>query len=186
MQSVINFAKQSCENRDKSHDFAHSERVRDTAKLIAESMNLTEEQIFKVEVVALLHDINDHKYKDNEESLDKFLDENFPNDKELMLATIDRISYSREKKVGTADWDVLKEYLVVRNIVSDADKIDALGAKGLERCTEYTRVFHPNNVEEKVKEHYLEKLSTLEEYVRTPLGKKIAREMTEEMERLIK
>ena len=63
-------------------------------------------------------------------------------------------------------------------VVIDADKIDAIGVRGLERCAAYARergVRGPLNVAREVAEHCDEKLLRLrDEYVRTAPGKRRA------------
>ena len=54
------------------------------------------------------------------------------------------VSYSREakalKKGEEPAWAALPESIrVLRHCVSDADKIDAIGVRGLERCARYAR-----------------------------------------------
>ena len=47
--------------------------------------------------------------------------------------------FSKEIKNGSSDWHEIIgiEGIIIRNIVSDADKIDALGETGIRRCIEF-------------------------------------------------
>ena len=81
----------------------------------------------------------------------------------------------------------------MRHIVSDADKLEALGSIGMERAIGYTQHANPDYSEEQiiadVKKHADEKLLRLaDEFMRTYTGKQIAKirhsEMKSELERL--
>mmetsp|Transcript_89352 Transcript_89352/g.161238 ORF Transcript_89352/g.161238 Transcript_89352/m.161238 type:complete len:114 (+) Transcript_89352:1-342(+) len=96
------------------------------------------------------------------------------------MMIIDNISFSKEKREGLDLQGLEKRgLLLLRDIVSDADKIDALGDEGLERCFEYTRYANPGacppEIEQLVREHCIEKLLLLkDQYVRTATGKSLA------------
>ena len=77
--------------------------------------------------------------------------------------------------------DIVKHYEILRNIVSDADKIEALGEVGLERCFIYTREKNDSYTDEEVladvRKHCEEKLLILrDKYIRTDPGKQLAEE----------
>jgi hypothetical protein len=95
-----------------------------------------------VGIAGLLHDVCDHKYSDN--------------DPALMYSTINKItgsssacslikmiieygSYSKQVsgKIDLADLDAPTRFL--RDCVSDADKIEAIGIVGIQRCISYQR-----------------------------------------------
>lgn len=145
-----------------------------------------------VEIVALLHDVADHKYVEEDETLlpklDKFLETLTSNIKYhnafettmisnlfnavMIKNIIDRISYSRQKKYGMTDWTkTLGTFgILVRNIVSDADKFEAIGKKGIDRCIEYTQELHLKTQKSNltkvelianVEQHYHDKLKHL-------------------------
>lgn len=97
---------------------------------------------------------------------------------------IDRISYSKEVKMIKAnnlDWKCVLgvKGLIVRNIVSDADKLEAIGKIGLDRCIEYTKTKYFEKHSEKIPKNVLkvmvnnyadEKLKTLKDhFIRTKI-----------------
>jgi uncharacterized protein len=166
--------------------------------------------LFIVRVVALLHDVADHKYVKIDPSLKEKFNvyiQKFTTRKrtvkgtiychlftaEMISAIIDRISFSRQKEKGTSDWIPTLGYLgyLVRNIVSDADKLEAIGAAGIDRCVSYTiEIYeHKNipafakNVHKDVETHYNEKLKIISscEYMKTPFGWLYAKLMDREM-----
>jgi len=151
--------------------------------------------ILIVNIVSLLHDVADHKYIEEDPSLDEkviiFLTKlttNPPYTKQfkgtiveqlfdvgIIKGIIDRISFSRQKKYGTVDWYLLGMWgVLIRNIVSDADKFEAMNIK---RCEDYTReLFTKQNkscddisIRNAVVQHYHEKLKLLatSEYMKT-------------------
>jgi hypothetical protein len=154
--------------------------------------------IFLIEVVAWMHDVADHKYVEEDptltEKMDKFLD-TFTNDfynKRIVKDTIyenlftsfkikymiECISFSKQKEKGDADWFRVLGYfgIYIRNIVSDADKLEALGTKGIQRCFDYIKEKN-NEMTNKivylhVEQHYHEKLKHLAttKYMKTYVG----------------
>ncbi|KAK3240629.1 hypothetical protein CYMTET_49540 [Cymbomonas tetramitiformis] len=68
---------------------------------------------------------------------------------ELILKIIDNVSYSKEVKRGLDTFDS-ESALAARNVVSDADKIEAIGVKGLERCADFAREMNPSASEVEV------------------------------------
>lgn len=74
---------------------------------------------------------------------------------------------------------------LMRDVVSDADKLEAVGKSGLERCIEYQKEIHPDLSErermDKVIEHGYDKLFYLDDYMHTPFGKELGRRMIKEM-----
>ncbi|XWV26960.1 hd superfamily [Tupanvirus soda lake] len=131
---------------------------------------------------SLLHDTVDHKYKNNYEQkksqLNIFLDTRAALISKDILWIIDNISYSKEVKNG---YPLHENKLIqlARNIVSDADKIEALGIQGIYRCKQYTIAINPNFPEESITklvvEHCHDKLLKLTEFfIRTTPGKEMA------------
>ena len=144
----------------------------------------------------------DHKYdKDGRlaRQVQEFLRDTFPSEqtRDLIANAIDRISYSKENRAREAgeplDWERVlgREGMEVRNYVSDADKLEALGEIGMKRCLEYaaeslgtkdSRVLLRH-----LEEHAEEKLFRLkDQFIRTPAGKKRAEKLHWELAEAIK
>lgn len=96
-------------------------------------------------LVAWFHDVNDHKYSTStsrEQMLDALEDiiNKFSIDVTVdkVVDIIERISFSKEMK-GIDDWLTLldEDGMIIRDIVSDADKLYALGKIGYKRCYDY-------------------------------------------------
>ena len=115
---------------------------------------------------------------ENEKVLDVFLNTNFPEYKSLIIEIIKRVSFSFEKKHGRKNWlkDIGVDGLIVRNIVSDADKIDAINVS---RCYLYEKMINPTLDDTatwfRVIKHYDEKLVLLkDDYLHNNISKTIA------------
>ncbi len=191
--------------RDASHGYNHMRRVAVKTLEILDQLNITDDNIYDMSiVVAWLHDVNDHKYckyEDNSWNVDRILGNIYFSNKEkknLAKNIIDRISYSKENRFRInkekTDWEEVlgKDGCLVRDIVSDADKLDALGKQGLERCIEYTKYSYKLETNKEiplellvknVEDHSKEKLLRLkDEFIRTVPGKKMAEDLHKEFE----
>ena len=143
---------------------------------------------------AWLHDIADHKYDHDgtlEQRLDEFGYKHIMNYEDLKKV-IKYVSFSSENKAifaGTPlDYDSLLTpyYALVRHIVSDADKLQAIGKIGITRALMYTRDSNPTYTEAQVivdvRRHADEKLLRIAtEFMRTPTGRMLAQKEHEEM-----
>ena len=176
------FVAETCKNRKYSDGHNHMERVADLALNIVKNDNFdfTKEEINIIIICAWLHDVNDHKYyyEKNEQKLNDFLEKYFKKNKNLIINITERVSFSREEKCGTEDWleKLGKRGILMRNVVSDADKIDALD---IWRCKSYNEETYPDMKEEQtiknVIQHCDDKLLRLkDEFIITNTGKKIA------------
>lgn len=195
-----NFVELVCKDRDPSHGLDHMNRVTNNAKQIFEMLCLKCQLTFDLVVItAFLHDVIDHKYDFDgnlRERTINFLNSIIPEHSQLILNIIDRLSYSKENEAiqlgQKNDWkEVLGEMgCLIRDVVSDADKIEALGKIGLERCIEYSKhaYFQKHGIEiddrtlkENVRIHADEKLLRLkDEFIRTEAGKRLAEPLHQE------
>lgn len=184
---LSNFVTESCKDRDESHGFDHMRAVANIALIIVSYLSdISEKQKILILICAWLHDVNDHKYgNENEEKLNIFLEQNFPEYKSLILDIIKRVSFSFEKKYGRDKWleDLGEDGFVVRNIVSDADKIEAIN---INRCYLYEKMKNPTFDDKEiwiqVIKHYNEKLVLLKDhYLTTNTAKIIAKPLHTKM-----
>jgi HD superfamily phosphodiesterase len=187
---LSNFVNETCKGRDDSHGHAHMEAVARMSKhiieedFIDESGNLTLDAI----TAAWLHDVADHKYDHDgtlEQRVDSFGRANIGNYNEIKKV-IRYVSYSTENKAILAGTPLKfpailgAYYSQIRDIVSDADKLEAIGKIGIQRAIDYTTEANPTYTSQQVIDdvwkHAHEKLLRLEpEFIRTPCGRKIAR-----------
>ena len=111
---------------DASHDFAHIERVMKNAEEILVGEPSANEEVVRLAV--LLHDIEDAKYKSDDNPSVREILQVIGADDELskkVLACIESVSFSggNAKDITSIDGA----------IVRDADRLDAIGAIGIAR-----------------------------------------------------
>ena len=193
------FVKTTCIDRSESHGHAHMKVVAETSlRIIKEDyQDHRHYNHLKLDAItaAWLHDIADHKYDHDgtlEQILDAFGQTHIPNYTNIKQV-IKYVSFSSENKsiqAGTPlDYDALLTpyYALVRHIVSDADKLEAIGQIGITRALKYIRHANPTYTESQViadvKKLAHEKFLRLApEFIRTPTGRKIAGQRHKEME----
>lgn len=195
---LSDFVQKTCADRDESHGHAHMKAVAETCLHLIQCDYQDRRQYHHLMLdtitAAWLHDIADHKYdKDGtlEQTLDAFGTKHISNYADIKKV-IKYVSYSSENRAilaGTPlDYDTLLTpyYALVRHIVSDADKLEAIGKIGITRALTYTRDANPTFTHEQViadvRKHAQEKLLRLAtEFIRTPTAQKIARQRHVEM-----
>jgi len=194
--TLATFVKTVCSGRDESHGYEHMKTVAEKSRqIVSEDFGPNEHALLLDAItVAWLHDIADHKY-DHDGKLTTTLEEfglkHIPNFSDIQKV-IKLVSFSSENKAILAgkplDYTSLlgEHYANVRHIVSDADKLEAIGAVGVVRAIQYTTHANPVSTEEQiiedVKKHAEEKLLRLAgEFIRTPCGKREARVRHDEM-----
>ena len=80
----------------------------------------------------------------------------------------------------------------MRDIVSDADKLEMLGMNGIDRIIDFQMCHYPNTTAKQlkkiIKQIYNEKISLLlkEKYIRTDPARELAEPLMKEMEEYIK
>lgn len=197
--AIIERVEKFCYNEtkdypDESHNIDHHRSVDWNTRIIARSGGITSRiDILALRIAALVHDIVDYKYcapklpgqptlEEKQNRLNDFL-KSIPEIQEWVPRIqlwISNMSFSKEKNHGISEMSV--DDMFYRNILSDADKWEALGTIGLQRCKEYHRMLNPNITEEtlnrEVIEHIEEKILILHTYCRTVLGIQHAVELT--------
>lgn len=189
---LSNFVSETCVQRDSSHGFIHMQQVACTS-LYIQRQDYPEMPVYLVNVLiccAWLHDVADHKY-DSDGNLKKlvsqFLEEILPEYKNQILRVIKYSSYSMENKKNITNWNQVFDdptMLIIRNIMSDSDKLDTLGSNGIVRVIEYAQYIGAN-----IKEHLYHigttRILTLKDkYIRTNTGKRLAEIFHAEFENL--
>jgi uncharacterized protein len=134
------FAKDYMKTYDDSHSFEHVIRVKNMATNIALSENLSEEQIFIIQLAALTHDINDSKYRHVEETQQSILRNFFNNliEDQNIIEKIVNISCNVSLSIELSDNNYDKcNNCIELDCVRDADRIDSLGSIGISRYFTY-------------------------------------------------
>jgi len=175
------FAKDYMKTYDDSHSFEHVVRVKNMATKIALSENLSEEQIFIIQLAALTHDINDSKYKDvdvdetQQNILRKFFD-NLIEDKDI-LETIINISCNVSLSVELFNNDNynLCNNCIELDCIRDADRIDSLGSIGISRYFTYGIIKKNSNINDII-DNIEKRTSKIMNSIKTNMGKNISYE----------
>jgi HD superfamily phosphodiesterase len=207
-KKLSDFVQANTKYRDYSHNYSHMKQVAINSIYILvktiEKKRSMGDHIYPLQVVywmrwclisAWLHDIADHKYDIDgtlKQMVDKFIYELTGNkwESDNIKIVIESVSFSSEARNGYKYYENLlnsDEWIMIRNIVSDSDKIEALGSEGIKRCTtfsEHTMCKKLTEIE-KIKyclEYTNEKLLFLADYyIHTDEGKIIADYRTNEL-----
>jgi len=192
------YMKQAMARCDPSHDVYHVQRVRGTALNIAKSLAERNPDMLVVELAAILHDILDKKYLPREmqeskpdtleylrpffESVSTHIDLIGTGRAALISKVIDNVSWSNEKELrAMGEWETWHEDCVELHIVQDADRLEAIGAIGIMRCSAYSSAANrplivPDGDPAYLRSamaHFYEKLVLIEESLKTDLGKQL-------------
>jgi len=191
------FVQTICAGRSDTHGHAHMKAVAEMSSylLFADFFDKDGSMMLDTITAAWLHDVADHKYDHDgtlEQRLDEFGTANIPNYTEIKQV-IKYVSYSTEHQALIAGTplnfkQILGDYYSnIRDIVSDADKLESIGVKGMERSLTYNTDTNPTftraQVIAEVRKIYDEKLVKLAtQFIRTPTARAIAQKEHTKME----
>ena len=192
IEATKEFVKETLKNAESGHDWFHTLRVYNNARLIAESESV---DLYIVVLGALLHDIADSKFHNGDDSVAprvarKFLVQHNVDSFVInsVIDIINNISFNKSLETNN------KTNSIELDVVQDADRLDAIGAIGIARCFNYggfknRKLFDPSikpNLKMSKNEyknstaptinHFYEKLLLLSDKMNTKTGKKIAKE----------
>jgi hypothetical protein len=196
-QLLSDFVLTTCAGRSYTHGHAHMKAVAETSAylLFVDFYDKDGTLMLDTITAAWLHDVADHKYDYDgtlEQRLDAFGAANIPNYAEIK-EVIKYVSYSTEHKAILAGTpldfkQILGDYYSnIRDIVSDADKLESIGVKGMERSLIYNTDTNPTftrtQVIAEVRKIYDEKLVKLAtQFIKTPTARDIAQKEHRKME----
>jgi uncharacterized protein len=172
---LLNFVIENTKHFDESHSHIHALRVTNNAHIIMRSIKEDYDKRL-LSYIAMLHDVVDHKYPESitKDRLSEFIKTNLSTMLEpIVMKIINNVSFSKEDK-GLSE-KLPKPYDDYLIAVCDADRLEALGTVGLDRCIEYTKT-HGGRVPEDVVIHCNEKLLRLlpEFFIKTNLAREMA------------
>ncbi|MBU8893249.1 MAG: HD domain-containing protein [Bacteroidales bacterium] len=190
IEKTSEFVKGKLEGDSSGHDWWHIFRVWNMSKKICKKEG---GELFTIEMAALLHDVADWKFYENENEglqlIREFLLE-LKIDKEIINDIIEIVRNVSFKGAGVAD----KMNTLEGMIVQDADRLDAIGATGVARTFAFggkfgneiynpeIKIKHHNNFEEYKNDkgttinHFYEKLLLLKDRMHTDTAKQIAKQ----------
>jgi uncharacterized protein len=185
---VAGILKQRYAGDATGHDWLHLERVWDMAKKLAEGQPVDG---FVVEMAALLHDVDDFKFKkpgEGQMAQIKAIVERYEIDESAKNLIYEIASHVSFKGGGVPD----NQPTLEGQIVQDADRLDALGAIGISRTFVYNGakgapVYDPAmkpdphkteaeyvNLKSTAINHFYEKLLLLKDRLHTAKARQIA------------
>ena len=200
IDKTANFVKNELASAEGGHDWWHIWRVWKLSVKIAQSEKA---DMLVVELGALLHDIDDSKFHDGNETLGPQKGRSFLESLGLDGSVIDHVV----KILANVSFSTGKEKQYFRSkeldIIQDADRLDALGAIGIARAFNYggfknREMFNPeikpklNMTKEEYKRnnaptinHFYEKLLLLKDKMNTETGKQMAIQRHEFLEKYL-
>ena len=192
IEATKDFVKETLKNAESGHDWFHTLRVYNNARLIAKSESV---DLYIVALGALLHDIADSKFHNGDDNIAprvarKFLVQHNVDSFVInsVIDIINNISFNKSLETNN------KTNSTELDVVQDADRLDAIGAIGIARCFNYggfknRKLFDPSikpnlkmskneykNSKAPTINHFYEKLLLLSDKMNTKTGKKIAKE----------
>lgn len=191
INKTAKFVKMRLSGEGTGHDWFHVERVWKYAKLIGKA---EKSYLFVVELAALLHDIADWKFYNNDDSIGPKVAAVWLKKINVDEKTIDQVRYIVQNVSYKGGSNKHKMQTVEGMVVQDADRLDALGAIGIARAFAFggykQRPMYDPSIKPKVyrtfKElkkskhvhtsvnHFYEKLLLIKDQMNTNFGRKMA------------
>ena len=196
ISNTIRFVKDKLQGAEAGHDWFHIERVWKLSKKIQEKEGGNLEV---VELAALLHDIADPKFHNDDEELALKISRDFLESQSVPDDLILQVMFIIQNISFKSRGEVPQNLPLELKIVQDADRIDAIGAIGIARTFNFggfknNLMYHPeippklNMSKEEYKKsegttinHFYEKLLLLKDLMNTKTGKELALERHEFM-----
>ncbi len=191
IKQTIKFVKHQLANAEGGHDWWHIYRVWKTAATIALEENADE---FIIQIAALLHDIADSKFHGGDENIGPEKAKEFLKEINISESDVNHIESIIRNMSFKNTFDKITFSSNELDVVTDADRLDAIGAIGIARTFNYgghkgSEIYNPNikpNLNMTKKEyknsnaptinHFYEKLFLLKNMMKTNYGKKLAEE----------
>lgn len=184
------FVKETLKNAEGGHDWFHTLRVYNNAKLISKHENV---DLLVIELAALLHDIADPKFHDGNEAIGPKKASEFLLQHNVDSAVIEHVTQIIENMSFKNSFDLDASFSSREmDVVQDADRLDAIGAIGIARCFNYggfknRALYNPDiapnlnmtKAEYKAAKaptinHFYEKLLLLKDHMNTSTARQIA------------
>ncbi|MBO3443092.1 HD domain-containing protein [Clostridium sp. CCUG 7971] len=196
IEKTKEFVKEKLYNEGSGHDWFHIERVYNLSKFLADKEGADS---FIVELSSLLHDIEDWKFSNTNETSTSLIEEFLKglDVSQDYIKKITNIIKTMSYKGGVVD---STQNTIEGKVVQDADRLDAMGAIGIARTFTYggyknRPLYNPlvnpmkfssldevKNKENHTINHFYEKLLKLKDLMNTDSAKEIANKRHEFME----
>jgi uncharacterized protein len=194
---TIAFVQETLKNAEGGHDWWHIHRVWVNAKRIAASEKVNLEV---VELAALLHDIADAKFHNNDDEIGEQVARKFLETEGVSAQIVEQVCYIIRHISFKGGKENPPEMTAELAVVQDADRLDAIGAIGIARAFNYggfkgRALYNPEiapdlnmdksayrNSNAPTINHFYEKLLLLKDRMNTETGKRMAEERHRFME----
>jgi uncharacterized protein len=202
IESTKAFVQASLKDAEGGHDWFHTLRVYNNAKLISKHEDV---DLLIVELAALLHDIADPKFYDGDETIGPKKASEFLLKQNVDSTIIEHVTKIIEHMSFKNSFDLDTSFSSREmEVVQDADRLDAIGAIGIARCFNYggfkNRVLYDPNIAPNLNmtkaeyktsksptiNHFYEKLLLLKDQMNTKTGRRIAEKRHDFMENYLK
>ena len=172
LKETKRFVKKYMNNLDDiSYDYKHIKLVVKFSSKIAKKEGIYKSRdLFQIKMGALLHDIGDHKYtNENQENiLNEFLnkfDKLRKTDKKEIIDIASNVSLSKEDERSNYKLDIVK----------DADRINSLGSIGIMRYIAYNVKNSEEPSFDEIVNNIRDRTKRIRQYLKTSSGRKISR-----------
>jgi uncharacterized protein len=172
LKETKRFVKKYMNNLDDvSHDYKHIKLVVKFSSKIAKKEGIKNSRdLFQIKMGALLHDIGDHKYtNENQENvLKKFLNtfkKLGKNNKKEIIEIASNVSLSKEDERINYKLDIVK----------DADRINSLGSIGIMRYISYNIINSDKPSFDEIINNIRDRTKRIKQYLKTTSGRKISK-----------
>lgn len=184
IKNIISIVREVLEGEGSGHDWWHIVRVYNNAIDIAEKEGNAD--LFEIKLIALLHDIADHKFGYTDEDRRKKII-NILENEDVDRGTIERVVYACNNMSYKSGTNKHKLETIESRIVQDADRLDAIGAIGIARTFAFggykgREIYNPESEKEHTIYHFYEKLLLLKDAMNTDSGREKAKQRHEFLE----
>lgn len=172
LKETKRFVKKYMNNlNDISHDYKHIKLVVKFSSKIAKKEGIKNSRdLFQIKMGALLHDIGDHKYtNENQEIVLKNFLNTFKkldkNNKKEIIEIASNVSLSKEDERINYKLDIVK----------DADRINSLGSIGIMRYISYNIINSDKPSFDEIVNNISDRTKRIRRYLKTSSGRKISK-----------
>jgi uncharacterized protein len=184
IKNIMSIVREKLEGEGSGHDWWHIVRVYNNAIDIAHKEGNA--NLFEIKLIALLHDVADHKFGYTDEDRRKIIT-NILENEDVDRGVIESVVYACNNMSYKSGTNTHKLETVESRIVQDADRLDAIGAIGIARTFAFgghkgREIYNPESEKEHTMYHFYEKLLLLKDLMNTDSGREKAKQRHEFLE----
>ena len=163
IKNIMSIVREKLEGEGSGHDWWHIVRVYNNAIDIAQKEGNAD--LFEIKLIALLHDVADHKFNYTDEDRRKIIT-NILENENVDRGVIESVVYACNNMSYKSGTNIHKLETIESRIVQDADRLDAIGAIGIARTFAFgghkgREIYNPESEKEHTVYHFYEELLLL-------------------------